>query len=131
MLPYECTPYPWLVRIMYVDGEPMFSIYEHTRAQIVADREFWPECRRPNEVEEYFPLDEHAFIMPNRVGVARLIVSAPTMYELLKETLEWLDDKFPADKYPLDLDNHYRNRCDIAVARRRESIRSIISECLT
>jgi hypothetical protein len=54
---------------------------------------------------------------------------APAMYEMLKETLDWLDEQYPADKYPLDPDNQYRrNLHDLVIARRRENIRSVIAQ---
>jgi len=62
-------------------------------------------------------------------GIAHLLLTAPAMYEMLKETLDWMDEQYPADKYPLDPDNQYRrNLHDLVIARRRENIRSVLMQ---
>lgn len=50
------------------------------------------------------------------------------LYEMLEETLRWFDEKYPADKYPLEYENHYRiNMSDLATASLRENIRSVLT----
>lgn len=50
------------------------------------------------------------------------------LYEMLKEALHWFDEKYPADKYPLEPDHHYRiNMNDLAIASLRENIRSVLT----
>ena len=50
------------------------------------------------------------------------------LYEILEETLRWFDDKYPADRYPLEHENHYRvNMSDLATASLRENIRSVLA----
>jgi len=49
------------------------------------------------------------------------------LYEMLQETLRWFDEKYPADRYPLEQENHYRiNMGDLATASLRENIRSVL-----
>lgn len=51
------------------------------------------------------------------------------LYEMLKETLRWFDEKYPSDKYPLEPDHHYRvNINDLATASLRENIRSVLMQ---
>ncbi len=50
------------------------------------------------------------------------------LYEMLQETLRWFDEKYPADRYPLEQENHYRiNMNDLATASLRENIRSVLT----
>ena len=50
------------------------------------------------------------------------------LYEMLQEALRWFDDKYPADRYPLEQENHYRiNMNDLATASLRENIRSVLT----
>lgn len=129
MLPYDCTRAPWLVRIMWNDGETAFFVYEHTHACIAVDREFWPDWYTPPaDKDGYYQPDEYVGVMSSRLGVARMIAAAPSMYEMLQETLRWFDEKYPADKYPLEQENHYRiNMNDLAIASLRENIRSVLT----
>ena len=107
---HENTTYPLLVRIMQAEGDPVFAVSRHSRAQIVVDDNFMD-------------------IAPDRYGIAHLLLTAPAMYEMLKETLDWMDEQYPADKYPLDPDNHYRrNFHDLVIARRRENIRCVLMQ---
>ena len=109
MMANENTTNALLVRIMHTEGEPVFAVSRHERARIV--------------------VDQLADIAPERVGIAHLLLTAPAMYEMLKETLDWLDEQYPADKYPLDPDNQYRkNFHDLVIARRRENIRSVLMQ---
>lgn len=52
-----------------------------------------------------------------------------TLYEMLQEALRWFDEKYPADRYPLEHENHYRvNMGDLATASLRENIRSVLTQ---
>ena len=109
MMANENTTHPLLVRIMHTEGDPVFAVSRHARARIV--------------------VDQFADIAPERVGIAHLLLTAPAMYEMLKETLDWMDEQYPADKYPLDPDNQYRkNIHDLVIARRRENIRCVLMQ---
>src|ERR1700679_1841186 len=109
MMANENTTNALLVRIVHTEGEPVFAVSRHERARIV--------------------VDQFADIAPERIGIAHLLLTAPAMFEMLKETLDWLDEQYPADKYPLDPDNQYRrNFHDLVIARRRENIRSVLMQ---
>ncbi len=106
---HEHTTSALLVRVMHTEGDPVFAVSRHDRARIV--------------------VDQFADTAPDRIGIAHLLLTAPYMYEMLKETLDWMDKQYPADKYPLDPDNHYRrNLHDLVIARRRENIRSVLMQ---
>lgn len=131
---FECTPYPWMVRLIDAGGEPAFAVYEHTHPVIGVDSNYWPDRYEvPPEKDGYFPIEEYSGVMPNRMGVARMILLAPAMYHLLHSMLEFLDTNYPAEKYPHDIE-HPEDRKKFAewvVARDRESIRDILQKVET
>jgi hypothetical protein len=130
----ECTPYPWMVRLMQADGEPAFAVYEHTVPVIAVDREYWPDSyERPVEKGGYFPIEEYSAVMANRMGVVRMILLAPAMYHLLGNMLEFLDTHYPAEKYPHDIEHPEDKQAfaEWVIARDRESIRDILQKVQT
>lgn len=130
----ECTPYPWMVRLMNTGLGPAFTVYEHVEPVIAIDRDYWPDrYDAPAEKDGYFPIEKYSGIMPNRMGVCRMLLLAPAMYHLLESMLEFLDTNYPAEKYPHDIE-HPEDREKFAewvLARDRESIRDILQKVET